>query len=129
MIIFLTGFQAEGVFRKTGSLTQQRTVTEALLHPAFDCTTFGWTEFSPHELAGALKSVIGHLAQPLLTSTLTPLFLEAARTRLFQCCHRNFAFHPQSFDAISIQMHLVLVNSFIFLQTSLQMYSGHKLLS
>ncbi|KAL5111676.1 Rho GTPase-activating protein gacII [Taenia crassiceps] len=77
------GFQAEGVFRKTGSLAQQRTVTEALLHSDFDCTTFGWTEFSPHELAGALKSIISHLAQPLLTSTLTPLFLEAAR--LWRC--------------------------------------------
>ncbi|KAL5962045.1 Rho GTPase-activating protein gacII [Taenia solium] len=73
------GFQAEGVFRKTGSLIQQRTVTEALLHPDFNCTAFGWTEFSPHELAGALKSIISHLAQPLLTSTLTPLFLEASR--------------------------------------------------
>ncbi|KAH9285635.1 WW domain-containing protein [Echinococcus granulosus] len=73
------GFQAEGVFRKTGSLTQQRTVTEALLHPDFDCTTFAWTDFSPHELAGALKSIISHLTQPLLTSALTPLFLEAAR--------------------------------------------------
>ncbi|VDM17337.1 unnamed protein product [Hydatigera taeniaeformis] len=73
------GFQAEGVFRKTGSLAQQRSVTESLLNPDFDCTTFAWTKFSPHELAGALKSIIGHLAQPLLTSTLTPLFIEAIR--------------------------------------------------
>ena len=67
------------MFRKTGSVAQQRTITEALLHPDFDCATFVWTEFSPHELAGALKSIISHLAQPILTNRLTPLFIQAAR--------------------------------------------------
>nr|CDS32369.2 rho GTPase activating protein [Hymenolepis microstoma] len=68
----------EGIFRKTGNLTQQRAVADALLLSDFNCTTFPWHEYSAHELAGALKSIISHLEQPLLTSGLIPFYLQAA---------------------------------------------------
>ncbi|VDL20852.1 unnamed protein product [Hymenolepis diminuta] len=71
----------EGIFRKTGSLTQQRAVVDALLHQDFNCTTFPWHEYSAHELAGALKSMISHLDQPLLTSGLIPFYLQAAKKK------------------------------------------------
>ncbi|VDO05435.1 unnamed protein product [Rodentolepis nana] len=69
----------EGIFRKTGNLTQQRAVADALLLSDFNCTTFPWHEYSAHELAGALKSIISHLEQPLLTNGLIPFYLQAAR--------------------------------------------------
>ncbi|KAM7540394.1 hypothetical protein Aperf_G00000023093 [Anoplocephala perfoliata] len=82
LIAVLEGTDAlnvEGVFRKTGNLAQQRAVADALLHPDFNCTSFKWREYSAHELAGAFKSIISHLVQPLLTNGLAPFYLQAAR--------------------------------------------------
>lgn len=74
----ISGLSTEGIFRKTGNITQQRAIVDALLNSDFDSATFAWQEYSGHELAGALKSIISHLDQPLLTHGLTPCYLQAA---------------------------------------------------
>ncbi|KAM3175397.1 hypothetical protein ACTXT7_008603 [Hymenolepis weldensis] len=103
----------EGIFRKTGSLTQQRAIADSLLHSDFNCTTFPWHEYSAHELAGALKSIISHLDQPLLTSGLTPFYLQAA-SESNELCVPPFAcplMSPFDYASLHYSNHQVLKHS------------------
>ncbi|KAA0192451.1 hypothetical protein FBUS_05155, partial [Fasciolopsis buskii] len=69
---------AEGIFRKAGHMQRKRNLLDALLQLHFDPETFPWDLYTVHDLATALKSLIGHLPSPLLTNRLIPLFLRVA---------------------------------------------------
>ncbi|KAG5449070.1 Rho GTPase-activating protein 19, variant 2 [Clonorchis sinensis] len=71
----------EGIFRKAGHLVRKRQLQEAIFQPSFDTACLLCESYSVHDLAAALKSVLGHLPSPLLTDRLMPLFISVSGLR------------------------------------------------
>ncbi|KER26679.1 hypothetical protein T265_13951, partial [Opisthorchis viverrini] len=78
---FYPACSTEGIFRKAGHLVRKRQLQETIFQPSFDAACLLWESYSVHDLAAALKSVLGHLPSPLLTDRLMPLFISVSGLR------------------------------------------------
>ncbi|KJE89035.1 hypothetical protein CAOG_00594 [Capsaspora owczarzaki ATCC 30864] len=77
--------QVEGLFRKAGATARIRDLREKCDKGT---ETIDFTSFSPHDVADVVKQFFRDLPEPLLTSTLVEIFIEAEKTNTEQTRHQ-----------------------------------------